>query len=86
MNDVPRTRTLTERLGYFGRRHTSKRPFTADEIALAQAIAEAWYFSNLVAELPSRCPEGSQACVALDWGILKVLQRRGDIELTQSFP
>jgi hypothetical protein len=84
MNDAPCTWTLSEHLAFF--QLTIKRPLSADEIALAQAVAEAHYFAHHLAELPARCPEGSQALVALDWGIIMVLNRRGDIELPQVFP
>jgi hypothetical protein len=53
-------------------------PFTPDELALAQAVAEATHLSRHLVELPGRCVEESQAFWCLLLGINKVREKRGE--------
>jgi hypothetical protein len=75
---MPRTWTMTERLAIYAGQGLIERPFSDAELALAQAVAEASYFSSEMVELPSRCPDQSYEMACLDWGILQVVKRRAD--------
>jgi hypothetical protein len=68
--------TVDRFITHLQRRGELATPFTAEERALAQAVAEAYYFAFHMTELPGPAPLNTVAAAAMYWGVCQVNERR----------